>query len=99
MFSLPAEVPERVNKQADNLQVDMVVFRALENAQSGSVIQAKLQVLVKHRKSMRLMLHAGGIRVETDRTVNHHRTGNKLSGKEGEPVHENVGRTEATGAS
>ena len=99
MFSVPTEVPELVNKQADNLQVDMVVFRALENAQSGSVIQAKLQVLIKHCKSMRLMLHVGGIRVETDRAVNHHRTGNKLGGKEGEPVHENVGRAETAGAS
>ncbi len=93
MFSVPAEVPELVNKQADNLQVDMVVFRAFENAQSGSVIQAKLQVLVKHSQSMRLMLHVGGIRVETDRAVNHHRTGNKLGGKKGEPVQKNVGRT------
>ena len=93
MLCMPAEISERGDKQADNSHANLVVFLALKKAQSGVVVQAKLQVLVEHGSSVRPLLHAGGFGVEVDSTLNYDCTGDKLSGKEGKPVHENAGRT------
>ena len=98
MLSMPAEVPERRDKQTDNSQVDMVVFLTLEKTKSRVVIQAQLQVLIEYSPCMRLMLHVGGVWVETDPAVNDNRPGNKLSGKEGKSVHKDAVRIETTGA-
>jgi hypothetical protein len=93
MLGMPAEISERGDKQADNSQTDLVVFLALKKAQSGVVVQAKLQVLVEHGSSLQSLLHAGGFGVEVDSTLNYDCAGDKLGGKEGKPVHEDAGRT------